>query len=262
MRSILILFASAQGLLQRTAPNLRRATLRSCTKLETQLETLREEIATLELDLLKSRFDALAIDSPVEAAQTLLGLQRDEAQAVLAAAGGDTINFEQAQRLARNLPPPAPSPADARPVDTTAAWARAAAALAYAVPLAQAAPVDSVLLATLDRPEAAQKLSEAYVAFVGTAPLAVAGGILAFGLAEIALHLRGGSLEIPRWVRVSALQAFLMYGIESFDELLLTLGTPYMHYGLARGTAVGDALAAAENPTLVFRDYDWGANAA
>ena len=48
---------------------------------------------------------------------------------MLAAAGGDTINFEQAQRLARNLPPAAASPADTRPADTKAAWARAAAFL-------------------------------------------------------------------------------------------------------------------------------------
>ena len=50
---------------------------------------------------------------------------------------------------------------------------------------------------------------------------------------------------------------FLWYGSDFADDdanLVRALA------GYASGTAVGDALAAVSEPTLVFRDYDWGAN--
>jgi len=232
--------------------------------------TLRREVEVLERELARERYDLAAESGRVTAAAAggLLGLNDDEAAVLLGAArvGGDrayplvafaddagslvqgsaaTFSYGEfvaasqslavrgrgflRDALARSGAPVLDAAEDAED-GAAPLWARGLAAATYALPFAMSAPAAAGVAAAVRRDDVA----DALLRVVGVAGPEVYG--LVFALIVVAANAADVN-GVPHLARLSAVQAFLVYGLMADQALLLVLVAPKMDPGVGQLTA-------------------------
>ena len=102
----------------------------------------------------------------------------------------------------------------------------------YASPLAQSAPLLSVLCFSFGYEPLARSVGAAYESYVEHVPLLLAAVLVGAAACDFS------DVKVPKLVRVSALQAFILYGYEALAELVLMFTSPSMEQAFARFTAI------------------------
>ena len=244
MRGLLLVAATAVALRIPATPRGRTLTRRYTTT--SDIAELRREIEVLEDDLLRDRWARATSHTATAGCDTiasLLGTTEQQAVSLLLDSGATTVEadactYEDYRSALRHLKAhrgayaaPAAAPVaveDAAPP----AWERAVAMSTYASPLAQSAPLLSVLCFSFGYEPLARSVGAAYESYVEHVPLLLAAVLVGAAACDFS------DVKVPKLVRVSALQAFILYGYEALAELVLMFTSPSMEQAIARFTAI------------------------
>ena len=246
MRGLLLVAATAVALRQPAALRGRTLTRRYTTT--SDIAELRREIEVLEDDLLRDRWARATSHTATagcDTIATLLGTTEQQAVSLLLDSGATTVEadactFEDYRSALRHLKAhrgayaaPAAAPVAQNAEDAAPpAWERAVAMSTYASPLAQSAPLLSVLCFSFGYEPLARSVGAAYESYVEHVPLLLAAVLVGAAACDFS------DVKVPKLVRVSALQAFILYGYEALAELVLMFTSPSMEQAIARFTAI------------------------
>jgi hypothetical protein len=245
MRGLLLVAATAVALRIPATPRGRTLTRRYTTT--SDIAELRREIEVLEDDLLRDRWARATSHTATAGCDTiasLLGTTEQQAVSLLLDSGATTVEadactYEDYRSALRHLKAhrgayaaPAAAPVATAEDAAPPAWERAVAMSTYASPLAQSAPLLSVLCFSFGYEPLARSVGAAYESYVEHVPLLLAAVLVGAAACDFS------DVKVPKLVRVSALQAFILYGYEALAELVLMFTSPSMEQAIARFTAI------------------------